>query len=411
MSPLVVLRIALAALARNKLRAGLTMLGIVIGVAAVITMVAVGRGAQTRVEEQIRLLGANTILVTPGSQLTVGARVGAASQQTLTEDDAAALAREVPEVQYAAPTVRTWGTQVIAGNLNWATSVFGTTNDYLAARDWPVASGRSFDAAEQASAAKVVILGETVAQQLFGDADPLDRYVRVRTTPAKVIGVLERKGYNAYGQDQDDLVVMPIATVRNRVQGQSNGRLRRVGSITVKARDGEPIAAAIDNMRQLLRQRHRLQPGQEDDFTVRNLAEVLEAQEASSRVLTLLLAAVAGVSLLVGGIGIMNIMLVSVTERTREIGLRMAVGARGRDILGQFLAEATTLSLIGGAIGVAAGVATAIAVGQAAGWRTPLSIDAMIVAVVFAAAIGVFFGWYPARKASRLQPIEALRYE
>ncbi len=405
-----IVRIALTALARNKLRSGLTMLGIIIGVAAVIAMIAVGGGAQARVEEQIKQLGSNIILVIPGSINAGGVRLGSGVQQTLTEEDANVLARDVPEVQVAAPTIRT-GAQVVYGNSNWGTTIYGATADYFEARDWPLAAGRGFEAAEVSGAAKVAIVGQTVVQQLFGDIDPIDQTIRVRTVPATIIGVLERKGQNSLGQDQDDVVILPITTVRNRVQGQSAGRLKRIGSITVKIREGQSMTQAVENMREALRQRHRLQPGQDDDFTIRNLSEILQAQEASSRVLTLLLAAVASVSLLVGGIGIMNIMLVSVTERTREIGLRMAVGARGRDILRQFLAEATTLSLIGGLLGVALGVGAAFAVGRFAGWRTQLSPESIVLAVCFAGAIGIFFGWYPARKAASLQPIEALRFE
>jgi putative ABC transport system permease protein len=404
------LRVALKALSVNKLRSALTMLGIVIGVAAVITMIAIGAGAQERVAEQIRSLGSNIMLILPGSRTAGGVRLGSSSQQTLTEEDALAIARDVAEVQSAAPLLRS-GVQVVYGNTNWATGGFGVSNDYFEVRDWALISGRLFEPGELSASGKVVILGQTVARQLFGDEDPLDRTIRVGKLPVVVIGVLQSKGQNSLGQDQDDLVAVPISTLRNRIQGQSAGRLKRVGSISVKVRDGMSMAAAEDAIRALLRQRHRLQSGQEDDFSIRNLTEILQTQEASSRILTWLLAAVAGVSLLVGGIGIMNIMLVSVTERTREIGLRMAVGARGRDILAQFMVEATTLSLIGGLIGVALGVFAAVVIGDLAGWRTRVSPSAIVLAVSFAAAIGIFFGFYPARKAARLQPIEALRYE
>lgn len=410
MSITAIMRIALKALALNKLRSVLTMLGIIIGVAAVIAMIAIGRGAQSRVEEQIKGLGSNIMLVIPGSINQGGVRLGASTTQTLTEDDANAIARDVPEVQVAAATMRT-GAQVVSGNSNWSTTIFGAGNDYFEARDWPLESGRAFEAAEISGAGKVAIVGQTVVQNLFGDADPLDQTIRIKKVPVTIIGVLARKGQNSLGQDQDDVVVVPISTLRNRVQGQTTGRLKRIGSISVKVRDGYSMRAAEDNIRELLRQRHRLQPTQDDDFTIRNLTEILQAQEASSKVLTYLLAAVAGVSLLVGGIGIMNIMLVSVTERTREIGLRMAVGARGRDILKQFLVEATTLALIGGLVGVLLGVAAAMMVGNFAGWRTELSINSVVLAVGFSAAIGIFFGFYPARKAASLQPIEALRYE
>ena len=405
------LRIALLALRVNKMRSALTMLGIIIGVAAVIVMIAVGNGAQVRVEEQIRSLGSNIIMVLNGSTTSSGARGGYGSQPTITEDDGYALNREIPEIHAAAPSLRGSG-QVVAGNANWSTTLYGTTPDYLTVREWAVVEGRGFEQAEMNGAAKVALIGQTVATNLFGGASPVDQVVRVNKVPLTVIGVLDRKGQNMMGQDQDDILLMPISTARKRVLGASRFSAgRSVGSIMVKVRDGVDMDEAEQQMRALLRQRHRLQQGQDDDFYVRNLSEILEAQEASSKVMTLLLAAVASVSLLVGGIGIMNIMLVSVTERTREIGLRMAVGARGRDILMQFLVEAVTLSLIGGAIGILLGAGGAYAVAELAGWRTELSTASIVLAAGFAGAVGVFFGYYPARKASRLLPIEALRYE
>jgi len=404
------LRVALNALRINKLRSALTMLGIIIGVAAVIVMIAVGHGAQARVEDQIRSLGSNIIMVMSGSALSGGARGGSGSQQTISEDDAYAIGREVDEIQGAAPTLRGNG-QVVFGNANWSTVFYGTTADYLEVREWPVAEGRGFETSDMNSAAKVVLLGQTVAKNLFGEASPLDQVVRIRKVPLTVVGLLDRKGQNMMGQDQDDVVLMPITTARKRVLGAALAKSRSVGSIMVKVRQDADMGEAEAKMRDLLRQRHRLQPGQDDDFFVRNLSEILQAQEASSKVLSLLLAAVASVSLLVGGIGIMNIMLVSVTERTREIGLRMAVGARGHDILTQFLVEAVTLSLIGGLIGIGIGVGGSFLVGELAGWRTELSVPAILLAVGFAAVVGIFFGYYPARKASRLLPIEALRYE
>jgi putative ABC transport system permease protein len=404
------LRIALRALAVNKLRSALTMLGIVIGVGAVIVMIAVGAGAQARVEEQIRALGSNLLLVMPGSTTAGGVRLGFGSASTLTEDDVAAINREIPEA-LAAPALR-GAAQVIWGNTNWSTQIYGTTPEYLDVRQWPLAAGRSFEPAEMAAAAKVCLLGATVARQLFGDADPLDQSIRIKRVPFTVIGVLDVKGQSLMGTDQDDLVLVPLKTARSRVLGTASAaRNRTVGTIWVKAADGVDTKELEGHVRSLLRQRHRIQPGADDDFSLRNLAEVMAAQEASSRVLALLLAAVASVSLLVGGIGIMNIMLVSVTERTREIGLRMAVGARTRDILGQFLVEAVTLSLIGGLAGVALGIGTSVLIAELAGWRIVLSPEAVGLAVAFAFAIGVFFGFYPARKAARLNPVEALRFE
>jgi putative ABC transport system permease protein len=411
MNLLAVLRIALKALRVNKLRSALTMLGMIIGVAAVIAMIAIGAGAQERVREQIRTLGSNLIMIFPGSTTASGVRLGTGAAQTLTEDDAVALAREVEGVVVAAPTLRGSG-QVVAGNANWSTQFFGTNNDYLIARDWGLSSGRAFEEAEIAGAGKVALIGQTTAEKLFGEGvDPVDQVIRVRKVPLTIIGVLDRKGQNSLGQDQDDIILMPISTARNRVLGQAQGRQKRIGSISVKTADGIDMKGVEERMRDVLRQRLRVQPGAEEPFTIRNLTEILQTQEAASRVLTLLLGAVASVSLLVGGIGIMNIMLVSVTERTREIGLRMAVGARGRDILQQFLVEAIVLSLIGGLAGIALGVGASMLIAQFANWNTSITPQAIVLAVGFAAAVGVFFGFYPARKASKLLPIEALRYE
>ena len=410
MNILGLLRVAMRALAVNKLRSLLTMLGIIIGVAAVIVMIAVGAGAQARVEEQIRSLGSNLLLILSGSTTAGGVRMGFGSNLTISEDDAAAIPREIPETM-AAPALR--GTaQLIWGNQNWSTVIFGVTPEYVDVRQWEIAAGRMFDATDIAGATKVCLVGQTVARQLFGGTDPLGQVIRVRRVPFTVIGVLESKGQSMMGSDQDDLILMPISTARKRVLGASNlAKQRSVGTIWVKVAEGYDMKTAEEQVRSLLRQRHRLQPGQDDDFSLRNLEEVAATQEASSRVLALLLAAVASVSLVVGGIGIMNIMLVSVTERTREIGLRMAVGARTRDILGQFLVEAVTLSLIGGLAGIAIGIATAVGIAQFAGWRIVLSPESVLLAVAFAFAIGVFFGFYPARKAARLNPVEALRFE
>ena len=410
MNGLAAIRIALRALRVNKLRSILTMLGIIIGVGAVITMIAIGSGAQAQVEAQINALGTNLIIVLPGSVTSGGVRMGAGSRSSLTEDDAYAIQREVSEVQVAAPALRGTG-HVVYGGANWSTVFYGVTPEYFEARNWTIAAGKGFDAADVTGAGKVVLLGESVARALFADGDPIGQIIRVRKVPMEVVGVLERKGQSMMGQDQDDVILMPISTARNRILGGTHAKLRSVGSISVKVRDGAEMSRAESEIRRLMRQRHRIQPGQDDDFTLRNLAEILGAREASTRVMTLLLAAVASVSLVVGGIGIMNIMLVSVTERTREIGLRMAVGARGKDILSQFLVEAVTLALVGGLCGVLLGVSGSYAIGHFAGWRTDLNIHAIVLAVGFSAAVGVFFGFYPARKASRLLPIEALRYE
>jgi putative ABC transport system permease protein len=411
MMPLQSVRIALRSLRVNKLRSALTMLGIIIGVGAVIAMVAVGAGASARVAEQIQSLGSNLIIVLSGSVNTGGVRIGQGSQLTITEDDSASIAREIAAVQVSAPSVR--GTsQVVFGNLNWSTGIQGVTADYFEARDWVVLSGRPINPEDVDGATKVALLGQTTVQNLFGsDMEPLGQIVRIKKVPFTVIGVLDRKGQNSWGQDQDDVILIPLSTAKKKVLGKSNSNPRAVQAISVKIRPGEDMSEAEAQLRDLLRQRHRLQPYQEDDFNVRNLSEILQTQEESSKVMTYLLAAIASVSLLVGGIGIMNIMLVSVTERTREIGLRMAVGARGRDILGQFLIEAVTLSLIGGVIGIVAGVGGAEALSYFAEWRTLVAPQAIALAFGFAAAVGVFFGFYPARKAARLDPIEALRYE
>jgi putative ABC transport system permease protein len=403
-------RIAGGALRVNKLRSVLTMLGIIIGVSAVIAMVGVGSGAQARVAEQIQSLGSNLIIVLSGSTNAAGVRVGMGSQLTISEDDAVAIAREVTSVQASAPSVR-GNAQVVYGNLNWGTQIQGVTPSYFEAREWPVEEGRPVLQEDVDGATKVALLGQTTALNLFGESDPVGQIIRIKKVPFTVIGVLSRKGQNSWGQDQDDLILVPLSTAKKKVLGVSQANARAVGAISVKIRPGEDMGEAEDQIRGLLRQRHRLQPFQDDDFWLRNLSEILQTQEASSKVMTYLLAAIASVSLLVGGIGIMNIMLVSVTERTREIGLRMAVGARRRHILLQFLIEAITLSLIGGIVGIALGVAGSEAISYFAEWRTLVAPESILIAFGFAAAIGIFFGFYPARKASRLDPIEALRYE
>ena len=401
--------VALRSLRVNALRSALTMLGIIIGVAAVITMVAVGAGAQDRVTAQIESLGANLIIIFNGSASSGGARMGAGSNRSLTESDAEAL-RGIDPIEAAAPMVSK-NLQMVNGNLNWSSSTQGTTPDYLVAREWAVAAGRSFGPEEVRSAAKVVLLGGTVAENLFPDSDALGASVRLNKVPFTVIGLLAEKGQNSSGQDQDDIALIPISTAKKRVFGRQRGRPDSVSMILVKVREAERMAEAEEQVHEMLRVRHRIGPGQTDDFTVRNLSEIMATREASSRILSILLAAVASVSLLVGGIGIMNIMLVSVTERTREIGLRMAVGARRRDILVQFLVEAVTLSLIGGLIGIALGMGASAAIARLADWPVLIQPSSLVIAFMFAGAVGIFFGFYPARKAAQLDPIDALRYE
>jgi putative ABC transport system permease protein len=402
--------LALDALASNRSRTALTMLGVIIGVAAVVTMMAVGAGAQARVAEQIQSLGSNLIVVLSGSITASGVRLGSGSQLTLTEDDARAIEREVDGVQVAAPVVRR-GIQVAAASANWSTAVFGVTPGFLDARDWTVAAGRPLDQDDVDSATKVALLGQTVARNLFGTTSAVGEVIRINKVPLTVIGVLARKGQTGQGQDQDDAVLVPLSTAKKKVLGTTQANARAVATILVKVRHAGGMKQAEQDILTLLRQRHRLQVSQDDDFTLRNLSDMLDAQEASSRVLSLLLAAIASVSLVVGGIGIMNIMLVSVTERTREIGLRRAVGARRRDILAQFLIEAVAVSLTGGLIGITLGVLASWTIAHFAGWLAPVQARAVIPAFLFAGAVGVFFGFYPARKASRLNPIDALRHE
>ena len=405
-----VIRTALRALWAHGLRSSLTLLGISMGVGAVIAMMAIGAGAQARVEEQIQTLGSNQITVRSGSASSGGAWLGFGTRRTLTEDDAYAIDREVPAVQAADPGIGGAG-QAVSGIGNWSTEFWGASHKHFEVREWRIAAGRPFGQSDVEVSAKVVVIGETVSRELFGDADPVGQVIRVNKVPLTVIGVLERKGQGVGGRNQDDVILFPITTLRNRIMGAAASKRSAVQLISVKVRDDASMAEAEEDIRALLRQRHRLQPEQEDDFVLQNMAEVLGAREASSRHMTFLLAAVASVSLLVGGIGIMNIMLVSVTERTREIGLRIAVGARARDILTQFLVEAVTLALIGGLLGVALGIAGSYTIGQFAGWRIALHPESIALSLGIAGIIGVFFGFYPARKASRLTPIDALRYE
>ncbi len=401
---------ALRSLRINFLRSVLTTLGIIIGVAAVIVMVSVGSGAEARVKELIDTLGSNLIYVRPGTTTSGGVRLGTGSLPTTTEDDAEAIQKEIFEVQAVAPSIRGTG-QVIFGNLNWSTAIYGVTPAYFEAREWGVADGRFFSADELRSAAKVTLLGQTVVKNLFPGQNPVGQMIRIKRVPFEVVGILEIKGQTQWGTDQDDVVFIPLSTARKRVLGERALGGLLVDTIMIKARSPELVSSMETKVRELLRQRHRLRPGQDDDFSIRNLSQVLETQAESSRAMALLLAAVASVSLIVGGIGIMNIMLVSVTERTREIGLRMAVGARRSDILSQFLTEAITLCMIGGLIGILLGIAGSMAFSAFGKWPAIIQPGAVGIAFSVSAAVGIFFGFYPARKASRLNPIEALRRE
>ncbi len=404
------MKIAFRALRINKLRSALTMLGIIIGVGAVIAMVAVGSGATQRIQEQIASIGSNVIMVSPGSVTASGIRLGSGFAMTMTMDDAKALARDCPSVQAVAPSSR-GGAQIVYGNNNWATNVQGTTPDYLIIRDIAIQNGLSFTQQDVDSDAKVALLGQTVVDNLFNGDDPIGQVIRIKHVPFTVVGTLVPKGQSPTGQDQDDIIIVPITTGQKKIFGVSQARANSVGSLIVQARGPQAIAPAQEEMRSVLRQRHHLQPQQDDDFTIRNLEEVFKAQETSSHVMSILLAAIASVSLVVGGIGIMNIMLVSVTERTREIGLRQAVGAKTKDILTQFLVEAVTLSILGGIIGILMGLLASKLISIFAQWSTLVSPGAIALAFVFSALVGIFFGFYPARKAALLDPIDALRYE
>ena len=401
---------ALVAIRVNALRSVLTALGIIIGVAAVIIMISVGAGAQKRVDDLIQSLGSNLVIVMPGTTTSSGARGARGSRPTVTEDDAIAIQNEIPTVQVAAPSVRGSG-QIIFGNQNWSSVIWGVTPEYQEARGWEIQDGRWFNQAEVRSAAKVALIGETVAEKLFGGDDPVGQLVRIKRVPFTVIGTLVPKGETPLGTDMDDTIFVPLTTAKKRIIGGRRLSGKLIGALYVKSTSAAVVNDTIRDMTNLLRQRHRIRPGQPDDFFVRNLSSILEARASSSRVMTLLLAAVASVSLLVGGIGIMNIMLVSVTERTREIGLRMAVGAKGTDILLQFLIEAVTLSLIGGLIGIALGLGGSLAIANLGSFPAIIQPASIVLAFGFAAAVGVFFGFYPARKAARLDPIDALRYE
>jgi len=400
------LRVAIRSLGRNKMRSFLTMLGIIIGVGAVIAMMAIGEGAQHNIQQSIAALGTNVLIVFPGSMNAGGVHMGAGSRTTLTEGDAQAIAQQCPAVAYITPLVRA-GAQAVYGERNWATSVMGATPPYFAIRDWNVSDGQILTDQENRSQAKVCLIGKTVAENLFGDANPIGAIIRIRKLPFRVIGILEPKGQSASGDDQDDIIVAPFWTVQRKILGSTT----MVRQFLVSARSQGLIDEAQTEITQLLRLRHRIMPMMDDDFTVRTQTEIASAAESTSKIMTILLASIASVSLIVGGIGIMNIMLVSVTERTREIGIRMSVGARSRDILYQFLIEAIFLSLLGGIVGVLFGVTASALVGKFAEWPVLVSPFSILLAFLFSAAVGIFFGFYPARKAALLNPIDALRYE
>ncbi|MBI5076140.1 MAG: ABC transporter permease [Nitrospirae bacterium] len=401
-------RISLRALRVNKMRSGLTMLGMIIGVGAVIAMLAVGTGARQKISEQIASIGSNLIMVLSGASTSGGIRMGAGTQPTLSLGDADAVEKECPSVQAVAPILG--GTaQVVYGNQNWSTGVTGTSPNILIVREWSLSSGRPFSDDDVKSATKVCLIGQTIVENLFGSIDPVGQVIRIKKIPFTVVGVLEEKGQSPNGQDQDDTIFIPITTAQKKLFGTAFPGMIRL--MSVKARSAEDLPKAEKEITDLLRQRHRLSAKQENDFTVRNLTQMLQTAEQSTKVMTILLGAIASVSLVVGGIGIMNIMLVSVTERTREIGIRMAVGAKTWDIRLQFIIEALTLSMIGGIIGIICGITVSKVLSNLAGWSIVVSPFSVFLSFGFSGLVGIFFGFYPAYKASLLDPIEALRYE
>ncbi|HKA21429.1 MAG TPA: ABC transporter permease [Blastocatellia bacterium] len=407
MNLLLTFRVAIRALGRNKLRSSLTMLGIIIGVGAVIAMVGIGQGASASIQSQIANLGNNMLFVMSGSMNMGGMRGGAGSNNTLTPEDAEAIERECPSVRAVSPGVRASG-QLVFGNLNWVASsgIQGTNEKFPDIRAWPVASGEFFTEGDVRTSARVCVIGKTVADNLFSGSDPTGQTMRIRNLPFRVIGVLSTKGQNQYGQDQDDTVIVPYTTAQKKMLSITHINQAMVSAISPAA-----TFTAEKQITELLRQRHKLGPNQENDFFVRNLTDVAEAADQSSKIMTNLLASIAGVSLLVGGIGIMNIMLVSVTERTREIGIRMAIGARSAAIRRQFLIESVTLSVVGGIFGILLGIGASITISKTLNWPTLISPISIFASVIFSVFVGVAFGYYPARKAAGLDPIEALRYE
>ncbi len=400
-----VFEIALTSLSRNKMRSFLTMLGIIIGVSAVIAMMAVGYGAQKNIKDQIASLGTNVILIYPGSTNQAGVRTGFGSAVTLTNADLEAIQTHCPSVALVTPSMRT-GAQVVYQEMNWRTGVIGANPEYFSIRSWPVSSGQYFTDADVRSATKVCVIGQTIADNLFRDTDPIGAVIRIKKMPFKVVGVLAPKGQSAQGSDQDDIIVAPSSTVQKKMMG-----VTYLGSILASATYESAMEDAQNQISEVLRITHKLQPWEENDFTVRSQTEIASAAQSTSQVLTVLLASIASISLIVGGIGIMNIMLVSVTERTKEIGIRMSVGATSRDILSQFLIEAIVLSLLGGLVGVILGIISSNLISTFAGWTTLVSPSSIALAFLFSAAVGIFFGFYPAQKAAQLNPIDALRYE
>ncbi|MBI1956433.1 MAG: ABC transporter permease [Acidobacteria bacterium] len=401
------LKVALRALGRNKMRSALTLLGMIIGVGAVIAMVSVGQGAQKLVQDQIQSIGTNLLFVTPGSRMEAGAHTGQGGVSTLTAEDIDAIQREVAVVKAATPLMDA-RVQLVFGNQNWGVQVQGTNEKYLEVKDWPMQEGEFFTEGDVLGAGRVIVLGKTVADNLFQGIDPVGQVIRVRNLPFRVVGVLSPKGQSMMGQDQDDIAVIPYTTLQKKLRRSPVLWMDRAMVTTISQ---QASYVAQGQIADLLRQRHKIQPGEPDDFTVRNLTDVAEAAQQTTLIMTLLLGSIAGISLIVGGIGIMNIMLVSVTERTREIGIRMAVGAHSGHIRLQFLTESVTLSLMGGLIGVLVGSALAVVISRFLSWPAIVSPLSVIVSFAFSAAVGIFFGYYPAHKAASLDPIEALRYE
>jgi putative ABC transport system permease protein len=400
------LKVSLRAIGRNKMRSILTMLGIIIGVACVIATIGIGEGAQMFMESQLKSLGTNFLIVIPGTTTSSGARTGWGTSSKLNEQDVAALKNECDSCAYISAQVRTVS-QVVYGNQNWSTSIQGVEVDWPQIRAWNTERGQFFTDADNRAAAKVCVIGKTIERELFGSENPVGKTIRIREIPFKVLGTLETKGGSMMGQDQDDLVVAPYETVRKKLMGVP----LQVGVVLISSYANDMVDQTQNEITAILRQRHRITKGQDDDFMIRSQTEMLQQAEQQSQTLSILLWSIAGVSLLVGGIGIMNIMLVSVTERTREIGVRMAIGAKSRDIRGQFLIEALLLALVGGAVGILLGVGVQRMVARFGGWPVELNGNAILLAFLFSAFVGVFFGFYPAHKASRLDPIEALRYE